>query len=441
MTKLNDTHDPRRRSWVAAANASGCDFPIQNLPFGVFSAPGRDQRGGVAIGDSIFDLKAALDAKLFTGAAEEAARAASAPSLNALMKMPPRQVSALRHALSEHLRVDGKDRARIEKRAGDLLVPMQQATYAVPAAIGGFTDFFTSAHHVSRVGKVVRPDAPLPPAFQHLPMAYNSRASSVAVSGQEVVRPRGQLRRGDSEVAFGPTEALDFELEVGAYVGAGNALGRPIPVSDAGEHIFGLCLLNDWSSRDIQRWESFPLGPFLGKSFCTTVSPWVITAEALAPFRIPQPPRGQGDPQPLAYLLDDDDQARGAFDIELTATIQTQAMRARGEAPFTMTRTNLNTLYWTFAQMIAHHTSNGCNLQPGDLIGSGTVSGPADEGRACMLESTSGGKQPLALPNGETRAWLQDGDELALHGRATRRDFVAIGFGECRARIAAAASL
>jgi fumarylacetoacetase len=435
MQSLNETHDPARRSWVKAANEGGCDFPIQNLPFGIFRAPGRDPRGGVAIGDMIFDLKVALDAGLFSAEAREAAHAACAPALNALMAMPPRQISTLRRNLFDLLRADGPDRERIEKLAPDLLVPIQHADCMLPTVIGGFTDFFTSIDHVSRVGRILRPDSPLPPAFKHLPMAYNGRASSIVVSGEPVIRPRGQRRHSDGEVLFAPTRALDYELEAGIYIGAGNTLGTSIQLRAAPEHIFGLCLLNDWSSRDIQRWESFPLGPFLGKSFCTTISPWIVTSEALAPFRVAAMTRARHDPVPQAYLQDTADQVAGGFDIALSATIQTAAMRSHGQAPVQITHTNLSKLYWTAAQMVAHHASNGCNLRPGDLLGTGTTSGPTDESRACMLELTSSGKDPIRLPNGETRTWLEDGDEVALHGRANRKGFVPIGFGECRARI------
>jgi fumarylacetoacetase len=435
MPILNETHDPARRSWVETANEDGCDFPIQNLPFGVFRAPGRDTRGGVAIGSMIFDLKVAIDADLFSEAAREAARAACKPSLNDLMALPSSQISALRLNLFDLLDADGPNRKRIEEMAPELLVPMQQASYVLPAVIGGFTDFFTSVHHVSRVSRIVRPVSPLPPAFKHLPMAYNGRASSVVVSGTPVIRPCGQQKRRDSDVQFSATRALDYELEVGIFIGAGNPMGMPIALPAAPKHIFGLCLLNDWSARDIQHWESSPLGPFLGKSFCTTISPWIITSEALAPFRAPASARAVDDPVPQAYLHGAIDQAEGGFDIELTATIQTTAMRSNGQAPVPITHTNLDALYWTAAQMIAHHTSNGCNLRPGDLLGSGTISGPADESRACMLELTSGGKEVLRLPSDETRAWLEDGDEIVLRGRANRKGFVPIGFGECRARI------
>ena len=266
-------------------------------------------------------------------------------------------------------------------------------------------------------------------------MAYNGRASSVVVSGEPVVRPRSEIKFGDDDIRFAPSGELDFELEVGVYVAGSNALSECIPIGDAAAHIFGLCLLNDWSARDIQRWESFPLGPFLGKTFCTTVSPWIVTAEALAPFRVAAATRAASDPAPLPHLQDASDQAEGCFDIALTAAIHTAAMRERNTAPDVITRSNFKDLYWTCAQMIAHHTANGCNLKPGDLLGSGTVSGPSAEGRACLLELSAGGKQPLTLGGGEMRAWLEDGDELIIRGRAARDGFVPIGFGECRARI------
>jgi len=437
MTVLSETHDPARRSWVEAANEPGCDFPIQNLPFGVFSLPSRDPRGGVAIGDLIFDVKAANEAGLFTPAAQEAAQAAAKPSLNEFMAMKPAQISALRRELSDLLRADGPQRARVEKMA-DLLVPMRDATLGVPAAIGGFTDFFTSIDHVRRATSVLRPDAPLPPAFKNLPMAYNGRASSIIASGAPVTRPHGQQGRKDGGSSFGPTRMLDYELEVGIYLGQGNPLGRPIPLREARDRIFGLCLLNDWSARDIQRFESFPLGPFLGKCFATTISPWIVTAEALAPFRIPARARDAGDPPLQDYLNGSDDQSEGGFGIALTASLQTATMRGKGLAPAPITLTNLRSLYWTCAQMIAHHASNGCNLQPGDLLGTGTLSGPTDDSRACMLELTTGGKQPLTLPNGEQRAWLEDGDQVVFHGRCSRDGAVPIGFGECRGEIAPA---
>lgn len=435
MTMLNETHDPVRKSWVETANAANSDFPIQNLPFGVFTASGRDARGGVAIGDMIFDIKAALDAGLFSATAIEAAKAAALPVLNRFMAMAPAQISALRRKLSDLLRTDGQQRAHVEKLASHLLVPMKDATMKLPAQIGGFTDFFVSIDHVTRATRVLRPDAPIPPSFKHLPLAYNGRASSVVVSGVPVIRPQGQQGRKDGGSTFAASRMLDYELEVGIYIGAGNELGHPISLRQARDQIFGLCLLNDWSARDIQRFESFPLGPFLGKCFRTSVSPWIVTAEALAPFRIAARVRDADDPPLHDYLDDAIDQAEGGFDVALTAALETPTMRTKGQAPAPITRTNLNALYWSCAQMVTHHASNGCNLAPGDLLGTGTLSGPADENRACMLELTTGGKQPLALSNGETRNWLEDGDVVVFNARCNRDGYASIGFGECRAEV------
>jgi fumarylacetoacetase len=438
MARLNATHDPALRSWVESANAPGADFPIQNLPLGVFRRRGESAaraRGGVAIGDRILDLAAAVRAGLFAGgAAEEAARAAAGPALNPLMAMGNAAASALRARVSALLAAGAPERARVEP----LLVPMAEAEMLPPAAIGAFTDFLTSTYHTERGGRRTRPDSPLPPNFKHLPVAYNSRASSVRVSGEAVRRPNGQRQRPDGTVHFGPCEALDFELELGLFVGPGNPLGEPVHMDFAPDHMFGYCLLNDWSARDIQRWESHPLGPFLSKSFATSISPWVVTAEALEPFRAPAFPRAAGDPEPLPYLRSEADRREGLMDIRMEAFLLTPRMCERGEAPARVTATRFTNMYWTFAQMLTHHMSNGCNLRPGDLLGSGTASGPTDESRACMAELTEAGTQPLALPNGETRRWLEDGDEVIFRARAERDGFVPIGFGECRGRIAPA---
>jgi fumarylacetoacetase len=318
-----------------------------------------------------------------------------------------------------------------------LLVPMTDARLVLPAQIGSFTDFLTSIYHTERGGRVTRPDSPIPPPFRHLPIAYNGRATSVRASGEDVRRPNGQWRRADGTVQFGPCEQLDFELEVGMFVGRGNALGEPVAIDDATSHMFGYCLLNDWSARDIQRWES-ALGPFLGKSLSTTISCWVVTAEALAPFRAPAFPRPPGDPAPLPYLHGTADQAQGGLDLTLEAYLETPRMRRERAAPARITRTNFIHMYWTFAQMLTHHMSNGCNLRPGDLLGSGTASGPLDENRACLSEITGRGAHSFALPNGESRIFLEDGDEVIFRARAERAGFVQIGFGECRARVVSA---
>lgn len=423
MAALNETHDPSRRSWVDAANRAGADFPIHNLPFGVFHRDGERPRGGVAIGDRVVDLAAAAGAKLFSGTAAEAAQAASGSALNDLMALGNGPASALRAQLSDLLREGGRDRARVEV----FLVPMNEARLDLPAQVGGFSDFLCSVYHTRRMGGGERP---LPPAYQYLPIAYNSRPSSVRVS-PEIRRPKGEFRSPDGKVQYGPEPSLDFELECALVIGAGNALGESIPIAQAEAHIFGYCLLNDWSARGIQFWETQPLGPFLGKSFSTSISPWIVTAEALAPFRGPAFPREPNDPPTLPHLALADPATAGLH-IGLEAFLLTPRMRARGLAPARLTVTNTRHLYWTFAQMVTHHASNGCNLRPGDLLASGTVSGPTDDSRACIGELNSRGTATIPLPNGESRIWLEDGDEVIFRGRAEKPGHAGIGFGECR---------
>lgn len=420
---LNETHDPKRKSFVESANAADADFPIQNLPFCVFSRAGESLRGGVAIGDQLVDLSAALRAGLFSGAAEKAAQAASGPSLNALMTLGNGAASTLRACLSDLLRSDSTDRNRVQP----LLVPQAQVKFAVPVSVGTFTDFLCSYDHTLRLSRT----GDLPPAFKHLPIAYHSRASTV-ICDDGFHRPNAQSRDKDGNVRFGPEQALDFELEMGAYVSVGNNMRVPVSLAAAPDHIFGYCLLNDWSARSIQAWESTPLGPFLGKSFATSISPFVVTSEALLPFAAASRERAAGDPQPLPYLTDKDNLASGALDITLDAYMVTKRMRDAGEAPARVTRTNFKHMYWNFAQMLTHHASNGCSLQPGDILGSGTTSGPADDSRACMAEISSRGSKPFNLPNGESRTYLVDGDEVIFRGRAERHGAVGIGFGECR---------
>ena len=430
MPALNATHDPARRSWVGSANAPGTDFPIQNLPHGVFRRAGEAWRGGVAIGDMILDMAAAVDAGLFQGIPAEAARAAAEPTLNRLMSMGNAAASALRARISDVL----KTGSEAEALAARILVPMAEAELRLPCQVGAFTDFLTSTFHTERGGRRTRPDSPLPPNFKHLPVAYNSRATSLRVSGEAVRRPNGQRQTPNGDVVFGPCVNLDFELEVGLFIGPGNPLGDPVAIGQAPEHIFGYCLLNDWSARDIQRWESFPLGPFLSKSLSTTISPWVVTYEAMLPFAAPAFPRAADDPKPLPYLTGAQDQAEGLMDIALEALLLTPRMREAGQAPARITLTNFRNMYWTFAQMVTHHMSNGCNLMPGDVLGSGTASGPTDDSRACYSEITEG-SNAITLPNGETRLWLEDGDEIIFRGRAQAAGAVPIGFGECRGRI------
>ena len=420
---LNETHDPSRKSFVTAANGPGSDFPIQNLPFCVFARAGENFRGGVAIGDRVLDLAAALGEGLFSGTAEKAARAACGPTLNPLMALGSGCASALRARLSELLRIDAPEHDRAKR----VLVEQAQARFAVPAAVGTFTDYLCSYDHTMRMSRT----GELPPAFKHLPIAYHSRASTVICS-DGFHQPNAQAKEKDGAVCFGPEQALDFELEMGAYVGIGNEMGAPVSLARAPDHIFGYCLLNDWSARGIQVWESTPLGPFLGKSFATSISPFIVTAEALRPFSVPSRERAAGDPQPLPYLSDPENLASGGLDITLDAYILTARLRTAGAPPTRVTRTNFRHMYWNFAQMLTHHASNGCSLQPGDLLGSGTTSGPTEDSRACLAEISARGSKPLNLPNGETRTYLQDGDEVIFRGRAERAGYVTIGFGECR---------
>jgi fumarylacetoacetase len=432
---LDETHDPKRISWIDSANGHQA-FPIQNLPFGIFSPDGGTARGGVAIGDRIFDIGAALEADLFTGAARDAAEAASGRTLNPLLEAGPAARQALRRRLSDILDAKGAEAGKIRPIATRLLHDATRSLNHLPARIGDFTDFFAGIHHAHTAGTLSRPENPLLPNYKYVPVAYHSRASSVRPEGGSVRRPNGQRKPADQPAPdFGPCRNLDYELELGVWIGPGNAIGQPIPIQEASRHIAGFCLLNDWSARDIQAWESQPLGPFLSKSLSTFVSPWLVTTEALAPFRIAQPARPAGDPAPLPHLNDAADQAHGGYDIDFQVLLLTQKMRAAGTAPHLLSRANAAMLYWTVAQMVAHHTSNGCNLQPGDLFGSGTISGTAAGSEGCLLEMTRGGRNPVSLPNGETRTYLADGDEVIFRGTAKRQGSISIGFGECRGTV------
>ena len=428
MIELDETHDPARTSWVAGADASGGDFPIQNLPFGAFRRRGDDAEPtiGVAIGDQILDVAAVTP--FVDAAARAAAAACASPHLNDLMALGRPAWTALRRALSRLLS-DPRERERIEK----FLIPIAQAELSVPVKIGNFTDFFASIFHATNAGKMFRPDNPLMPNYKYVPVAYHSRASSVVASGAPVRRPLGQSKGPDEAApAFRASRGLDYELELGFYIGTPSTLGEPVPIARASDHLFGLCLLNDWSARDIQAWEAQPLGPFLGKSFTTTVSPWVVTMAALAPYRIKAFTRPAGDPAPLPHLTDADDQAGGGFDIALEVLLATEKMRGAGDTPVRLSHGSFATIYWTLAQMVAHHASNGCNLQIGDLMGTGTCSGPQDESRGCLLELTLRGSQPITLPNGETRGFLADGDEVIFRAHCAAPGRARIGFGECR---------
>ena len=435
MSTIDETHDPRRESWVASARGHA-EFPIQNLPLGVFSPAGGLPRGGVAIGDKIFDLRAGLEAGLFSGDSAAAAEAAAGPTLNPMMALGKGPRAALRRRLSALLSVDHPDHATIEPLAPRLLHNAADCTLHLPAAVGSFTDFFAGIHHARNGGMRRDPNNPLSPNYKYVPVAYHSRASSLRPSNVPIRRPNGQRKAAHEDTpSFGPSQKLDYELELAVWIGPGNELGEPITIAEAADHVFGLGLLNDWSARDVQAWESQPLGPFLGKNFGTTVSPWVITPEALAPFRAAQPARLAGDPSPLPYLWDDADQRTGAFDIALEALLLTEGLRAKGLPPHRMSASSSTDLYWTIAQLVAHHTCGGCDLGPGDLFGTGTISGPTPEGYGSLMELSADGHRQTTLASGETRTFVEDGDEVIFRAHCRKVGFAAIGFGECRARI------
>jgi len=415
------------RSWVAGAE--GADFPLENLPLGVFRRGDGMACVGSAIGEWIVDLRAAADAGLLTSEIAEACRQ---DSLNKLMAMGRGASRDLRARMQELLS-DAVARSRVEP----LLVMQADVKMLLPAQmIGDYTDFYASIYHATNVGRLFRPDNPLLPNYKWIPIGYHGRASSIVVSGTEVTRPNGQTKAADAaEPVFGPSRMLDYELEVGFFVRSGNALGTSIPLNEAEEHIFGLCLLNDWSARDVQAWEYQPLGPFLAKNFATTISPWVVTMDALEPFRIPAFKRTEGDPEPLGYLSDERDRERGGFDVTLEVWLRTAQMRSVGADAVRVSKGNLRDLYWTLAQMLTHHASNGCNLRAADLLATGTVSGADPGSLGCLLEITRRGAQPLELPDGETRKFLEDGDEVILRGYCEREGHVQIGFGECKGRV------
>jgi fumarylacetoacetase len=398
---IDATHDPNLKSWVESANSPDHDFPIQNLPFGVFRKKGVGSAHlGVAIGDQILDVGSAF-------------------GVHSIMDMPAPARNQLRHRISNLL-------AKRTQGCEQLLIPMSIVEMLLPCRIGDYTDFYTSIHHATNVGRLFRPDSPLLPNYKWMPIAYHGRSSSVVVSGTDIRRPQGQIF-GQGKATYAPTERLDYELELGAFLGPGNSMGRPISIDEAPDHLVGVCLLNDWSARDIQSWEYQPLGPFLAKNFATSISPWIVTREALEPFRRPVAPRPEGDPEPLPHLAT----STGAYGI----TVQAWLMTSRSERPVQLSEADFSNLYWTFSQMIAHHTSNGCPIRPGDLIGSGTISGLEDRNRGCLLEITSGGKEPIELPNGETRTFLEDGDEICLRGFCEAEGYRRVGLGECRGRI------
>ncbi len=438
--QLNDTHNPELRSWVESANEPTSDFPIQNLPFGVFRRAGSSEafRIGVAIGEQILDLTAALQAGVFAKLESPAFNAAiTATSLNALMDLGNGVSSQVRVCLSRALQVGAAEQAKL---AG-ALVAQAAAEYALPAQIGDYTDFYTSINHATSVGKLFRPDNPLLPNYKWVPIGYHGRSSSIGVSGQQFRRPVGQtMPPGAEKPNFGPAKRMDYEMEVGIFVGQGNALGDAIAIENAEQHVFGLCLLNDWSARDMQAWEYQPLGPFLAKNFASTISPWVVTIEALAPYRKAWS-RDASDPQPLPYLEAASVRETGAFDVQLEVLIQTAKMRADGVAAQRLSLANFSDSYWTVSQLITHHTVNGCNLRAGDFLGSGTQSGPKPEEAGSLLELTEGGKKPLLLANGEQRVFIEDGDSIIMRGWTQAAGRPRIGFGEVEGRLLPARSV
>jgi fumarylacetoacetase len=427
---VDETHDPALSSWVAGADGHR-DFPVQNLPLGIISHAEGGARPAVAIGDYALDL-AAIGAHLPVAASA----ALGSTTLNALLALPPVDRRALRRRLSDLL-CDAAYRSAVEPA----LHPLDECVMHLPCAIGDYTDFYVGIHHANNIGSQFRPDNPLLPNYKWVPIGYHGRASSIRPSGVPVVRPAGQRKAPDADSpVMGPCTRLDYELELGVWIGGGNDLGACVPIGQAHEHVAGFCLLNDWSARDVQAWEYQPLGPFLSKNFHSTISPWVVTAEAMAPYRIAQPPRPESDPQPLPYLWDEADQAAGALALDLEVTLQSARMRAANMAPVRLSAGPASNMYWTVAQMIAHHTSNGCNLNPGDLLGTGTISSPDPSGYGSLLEITRGGAEPITLPSGETRGFLEDGDTIALSATARAPGFVTIGFGPCTATIAPARS-
>ena len=429
---MNETHDPMLESWVESANDPATEFPIQNLPFGVFTHRRNESpRVGIAIGDQILDVVESLAQGYIRGWPE--AQRYFGSRLNPLMAVDPDQLESFRSEVSAML-------ARGSARRDDVLVPMSDATMLMPVDVGDYTDFYASIHHATNVGSMFRPDNPLLPNYKYVPIGYHGRASSIVVSGTPITRPSGQTKAAEQESpSFGPSRMLDYESELGFFVGRGNALGNTIPVDEARRQIFGFCLVNDWSARDIQAWEYQPLGPFLAKNFATTVSPWVITSSALEPFRAGVPARPDGDPDPLPYLRSSEDEASGALDITMEVYLSSKRMRDDGYEPALVSRAPFSGMYWTVAQMLAHHTSNGCNMRPGDLIASGTVSGRNESERGCLLEATWRGTKPITLPNREERRFLEDGDDVTMRAHCEAPGRRRIGFGECSGTILSSA--
>ena len=437
-TPLDATHDPKLRSWVDTANLPDTDFPIQNLPYGRFrrSAGTEPWRIGVAIGDHVLDLNLAAGAGHWSAEVEVMLASLALGDLNVLMARSAAARATLRGALSAALAAGSPQQEALDRA----LVPQAEVQMTLPCAIGDYSDFYTGIHHATAVGKLFRPDEPLLPNYKWVPIGYHGRASSIAVSGQQIRRPQGQTRGDATTPVFGPSQRMDYELELGIFVGPGNALGEPIPMAAAEDHLFGLCLLNDWSARDLQAWEYQPLGPFLAKSFATTISPWIVTMEALAPYRTAFT-RPAGDPQPLPYLDSPYNRTDGAIDLTLEVWLQTAAMRDAGVPAERLSQSRVvEAAYWTFAQLVTHHSVNGCNLQPGDLFGSGTLSGPLPAQSGSLLELSLGGKQKITLANGEQRSFLQDGDSVILRGYCQHDGGPRIGLGEVSGTLLPAAT-
>jgi fumarylacetoacetase len=439
---LNTTHDPSLTSWVASANAPDCDFPIQNLPFGVFSRKGESERRvGVAIGDQIVDIGESLSANLWSGPARDVARFCDRPTMTELMQAPKSALTEFRARLSELLAGTPGDESSINPLPPGALVPMAEAEMRLPVEIGDYTDFYASIYHATNVGKLFRPDNPLLPNYKYVPIGYHGRASSIVLSGTEVHRPLGQTQPpGATAPSFGASQMLDYEAEIGFFVGAGNEMGARVPIDEAEDHIFGICLVNDWSARDIQSWEYQPLGPFLAKNFATSISPWIVTWEALEPYRVPAFFRPPGDPAPLPYLSSDKDKSAGGVELTIEVFIRSMLMREGHMRPSRLSASSLADMYWTAAQMLTHHTSNGCNLRTGDLFASGTISGPEAGSQGCLLELTRRGAEPVGLPTGEERRFLLDGDEVIMRAYLEREGAARIGLGECSGLIVASSA-
>ena len=435
---LDASHDPMVTSWVPSAQAAGTDFPIQNLPLGVFETADGRVGIGVAIGDQVVDLRVAREAALLGSLPAAIAGALEATTLNAVIALGRPALSAVRQAVQGMLRAD-TEAGRAAPRVPGLLHPMASLRLRLPVEVGDYTDFYASVDHATNVGSMFRPDNPLLPNYRHVPIGYHGRASSIVPTGTPVHRPMGQVStKPEGPPTFAPTARLDYELEVGAVIGAGNPLGTPIPLAEAEAHLAGLVLVNDWSARDVQAWEYQPLGPFLAKNFATTISPWLVTLDALAPYRVPARARTADEPAPLPYLTDGRDQTQGGFAITLEVWIRTARMREAGTPAERLSRGSFAQMYWTLGQMLTHHASGGCNLRPGDLIASGTVSGPEQSSRGCLLELTWRGAEPVTFSNGETRAFLADGDEVILRGWCEAPGRVRIGFGDCRGTVVGA---